>query len=77
MRQRTYPRLNETLIRNVDEPQELAAALFHATLNLTFMLFPVNGSHFDMRLGGLVMAFAAAIVTVAWGPKTLAGYNGA
>ena len=52
-----------------------AAALFHATLNLTFMLFPVDGSHFDMRLGGLVMAFAAAIVTVAWGPKTLAGYE--
>ena len=27
-----------------------AAALFHATLNLTWMLFPVYGSHFDMRL---------------------------
>lgn len=27
-------------------------ALFHATLNLVFMLFPVHGSHFDMRLGG-------------------------
>ena len=29
-------------------------ALFHATLNLTWMLFPNCGSHFDMRLGGLV-----------------------
>jgi uncharacterized protein len=54
-----------------------AVALFHATLNLSFMLFPVYGSHFDMRLGGLVMACAAAIVTVAWGPKTLARYNNA
>jgi hypothetical protein len=36
-----------------------AVALFHATLNLTYTLFPVYGSHFDMRLGGLVMAFAA------------------
>lgn len=54
-----------------------AAALFHATLNLTYMLFPVYGSHFDMRLGGLVMAFAAAIVTVVWGPKTLARYKNA
>ena len=47
-------------------------ALFHATLNLSFMLFPIHGSHFDMRLGGLVMAFAATVVTVIWGPETLA-----
>ena len=49
-----------------------AAALFHATLNLAFMLFPVYGSHFDMRLGGLAMATAAALVTVAWGPRSTA-----
>jgi uncharacterized protein len=52
-----------------------AASLFHATLNLTFMLFPVYGSHFDMRLGGLVMGFAAAMVTVMWGPSTLARFS--
>ena len=52
-----------------------AAALFHATLNISFMLFPVDGSHFDMRLGGLVMAFTAALVTVVWGPTTLARYQ--
>ena len=49
-----------------------AVALFHATLNLSYMLFPIYGSLFDMRLGGLVMAFAAAVVTVVWGPRTLA-----
>ena len=49
-----------------------AVALFHATLNLTWMLFPVYGSHFDMRLGGLVMAAVAVMVTVVWGPRTLA-----
>ena len=48
-----------------------AVALFHATLNLSFMLFPVNGSHFDMRLGGIVMAVAAAMVIARWGPTTL------
>ena len=48
-----------------------AVALFHATLNLTWMLFPVDGSHFDMRLGGLVMAVVAVMVTVVWGPQTL------
>ena len=52
-----------------------AASLFHATLNLTYMLFPVYGSHFDMRLGGLVMASAAGMVTVIWGPKTLARFS--
>ncbi len=50
-----------------------AAALFHATLNLTYMLFPVYGSHFDMRLAGLVMTVAALVVIAVWGPKTLAG----
>ena len=48
-----------------------AVALFHAMLNLSWMLFPVYGSHFDVRLGSLVMAFAAAIVTLVWGPRTL------
>ncbi len=47
-----------------------AAALFHATLNLAFMLFPVYGSHFDIRLGGLVMAATAAIATVGWWPRS-------
>ncbi len=49
-----------------------AVALFHATLNLTWMLFPIYGSHFDMRLGGLVMAIVAVMATVVWGPQTLA-----
>ena len=48
-----------------------AVALFHATLNLCWMLFPVNGSHFDMRLGGLAMAFTAAVVTMVWAYTTL------
>ena len=54
-----------------------AVALFHATLNLAWMLFPVDGSHFDMRLGGLVMAAVAVMVTVVWGPRTLTRYNSA
>ena len=52
-----------------------AVALFHATLNLSWMLFPVHGSHFDMRLGGLVMALTAVIVTLVWGPTTLARHR--
>jgi uncharacterized protein len=50
-----------------------ATALFHATLNLSYMLFPVGGSYFDMRLAGLVMVGVAVLVIAIWGPKTLAG----
>ena len=52
-----------------------AAALFHATVNTAYVLFPVNGSHFDMRFAGLVMAAAAIMVIAVWGPATLAGYG--
>ena len=52
-----------------------AASVFHATLNLAFMLFPVNGSHFDMRIGGLVMAGVAGVVVVVWGPRSLARFR--
>ena len=50
-----------------------AAALFHATLNLAFMLFPIYGSHFDMRLGAITTAVVAAGVVALWGPKTFTG----
>ena len=50
-----------------------AAALFHATLNLAYVLFPVDGSHFDMRVASLVMVCVAVVVVVVWGAKTLAG----
>lgn len=52
-----------------------AVALFHATLNLSYMLFPVNGSHFDMGVGGPVMALTAVIVILVWGPSTLARWR--
>ena len=50
-----------------------APTLFHTTVNMAYMGFPVYGSHFDMRLAGLVMAGAALLVIVVWGAKTLAG----
>jgi uncharacterized protein len=64
------------LYNNTDS-SVFAVALFHATLNLSWLLFPVYGSHFDMRLGGLVMAGVAVMVSVVWGPRTLARYIGA
>jgi membrane protease YdiL (CAAX protease family) len=46
-----------------------AAALFHAISNVSTLLFP---EYYDPRITGLITALAAAIVTVVWGPRTLA-----
>jgi membrane protease YdiL (CAAX protease family) len=54
-----------------------AAALYHAIANVSWQLFPNYGSHWDPRITGLITAFAAVIVTVVWGPRTLARYRNA
>lgn len=51
------------------------AALFHAMVNVSWLLFPSYGSHFDPRVTGLIVSVAAAIVAVVWGPRTLARYR--
>ena len=52
-----------------------ASAVFHATGNLAWQLFPVHGSYFDPRLNALMMSTAAVVVVVICGPRTLAGYK--
>ena len=52
-----------------------AAILFHAVRNLTWQFFPEYGSHWDPRIVGPITAFAAAIVTIVWGPRTLARFR--
>ncbi|MGB8699076.1 MAG: CPBP family glutamic-type intramembrane protease [Thermosynechococcaceae cyanobacterium] len=47
------------------------ATLFHAMSNLTWQLFPVDGSYYDPRVTGAIAAGVAIIVTIGWGPKTL------
>jgi membrane protease YdiL (CAAX protease family) len=54
-----------------------AATLYHAISNLSWQLFPNYGSHWDPRITGLIVALAAAIVTVAWGPRMLARHRNA
>lgn len=51
------------------------AALFPAMINVTWQLFPINGSFYDPRVTGLIMAGVAALVVVVWGPRTLARYH--
>ncbi len=52
-----------------------SAAVYHAMVNVTWQLFPVNGSFYDPRLTGLIVVAVAVIVTFLWGPKTLAHYR--
>jgi membrane protease YdiL (CAAX protease family) len=46
-----------------------ATAVYHAMMNVTWQLFPVNGSFYDPRI-------TALLVTGVWGPKTLAQSSG-
>jgi membrane protease YdiL (CAAX protease family) len=50
----------------------LATALYHAIMNVCWLLFPNYGSHWDPRITGPLVAVAATVVTVVWGPRTLA-----
>ena len=47
------------------------AILFHATINVTYFLFPIQGSNYDPRITGLIVAFLAAIITLAFGSRSL------
>lgn len=49
-----------------------AAVLFHTTINVTWQLFPIQGSFFDPRVTGIITALVAAAVIIFWEPRTLA-----
>jgi membrane protease YdiL (CAAX protease family) len=48
-----------------------SAVIFHAMINLTWQLFPINGSYYDPQVTSLIVAAAALIVVLIWGPSTL------
>lgn len=52
-----------------------ATALFHMMINVTWQLFPVNGSYFDPQSSGALTALVAVIVIIIWGPQTLTRYR--
>jgi membrane protease YdiL (CAAX protease family) len=52
-----------------------AVTLYHAISNLSWQLFPNSGSHWNPCVTGLIVAFIAVVVTVVWGPRTLARYT--
>jgi membrane protease YdiL (CAAX protease family) len=47
------------------------AILFHAMINITYMLFPIDGSSYDPRITGLIMTFMVIIIVGIWRPQTL------
>lgn len=51
------------------------AALYHAMINLTWQLFPINGSYYDPRVTGLIAAIVAIVVVITWGSRTLTRHS--
>jgi uncharacterized protein len=47
------------------------AVLFHAMINVTWQLFPVNGSYYDPCVTGVITAAVAVVVVIVCGPRTL------
>jgi uncharacterized protein len=47
------------------------AAVFHATVNVTYFLFPIEGSYYDPRVTGLIVAVVATIIAIAYGTQSL------
>jgi membrane protease YdiL (CAAX protease family) len=60
-----------TWIYNNTGRSVFAVALFHAMANVSWQLFPNNGSHFDPQIAGLVVTAIALLVTTIWGSRTL------
>ncbi len=44
-------------------------------INLTWQLFPINGSYYDPRVTGLITAIVVVAVVIVWGSRTLAHYS--
>jgi len=52
-----------------------ATILFHAMNNVTTVLLPSYGWHYDPSVALVITAVAAAIIIFLWGPKTLARFR--
>lgn len=47
------------------------AALFHMTINLTWQLFPVNGSYYSPSKTGIILTLLMVCIVIYYGPSTL------
>jgi hypothetical protein len=52
-----------------------AVILFHTMINVSEYAFPNYGSYYDPILATVLITVLAVIVTLLWGPKTLARFS--
>lgn len=52
-----------------------AAILFHAMIDVTWVLFPIYGSYYNPEITGIIIIIAATIAAFLWGSKTLTRYR--
>jgi membrane protease YdiL (CAAX protease family) len=64
-------RVLHTWLYNNTGKSVFGAALFHATTNVSWQMFPNHGSHYDPRITGIILLIIAVLVTTASGPQTL------
>jgi len=50
-------------------------AIFHMMIDVGEFMFPNYGSHYDPFIAATLMAALAGLVSVLWGPKTLARFR--
>lgn len=49
-----------------------ATSLFHMTINVTWQLFPINGSYYDPRITSLILTLVTIIIIVLYNPQSFA-----
>jgi len=64
-------RVLHTWLYNNTRRSVFGATLFHAMTNVSWQLFPNNGSHYDPHITGVLLAISAVLVVLRWGPRTL------
>jgi membrane protease YdiL (CAAX protease family) len=65
-------RVLHTWLYNNTGKSVFGAALFHAMSNVSWQMFPNQGSHYDPRITGIILAIVAICVAIEWGPRALA-----
>jgi membrane protease YdiL (CAAX protease family) len=65
-------RVLHTWLYNNTGKSVFGAALFHAMSNVSWQMFPNQGSHYDPRITGIILAIVAIYVAIEWGPRALA-----
>lgn len=64
-------RILHTWLYNNTGKSVFGQALFHASTNTSWQLFPNSGSHYDPKIAGIVLAVTAALVVMIFGSSRL------